>query len=59
MPRMGQQYESEDESITGIHKWAVKGFRKYIIFYRYDDENVEILRIIHATRDLTPLLKDL
>jgi hypothetical protein len=37
----------------------VKGFKNYLIFYRYDDETLEILRIIFATRDLTPLLKDL
>ncbi len=40
MPRMGQRYESEDEDIVNIRKWAVKGFKKYIIFYRYDDENI-------------------
>jgi toxin ParE1/3/4 len=59
MPGIGQRYESEEDTIINIHKWAVKGFRKYVIFYRYDDKNLEILRIIHATRDLTPLLKDL
>ena len=34
MPGMGQRYESEDEDIVDIRKWAVKGFKKYIIFYR-------------------------
>ena len=59
MPGIGQRYESEEEDIVNIHKWAVKGFRQYIIFYRYDDETLEILRIVYATRDLTPLLRDL
>ena len=59
MPGMGQQYESEEEDVVNIHKWTVKGFKNYLIFYRYDDENVEILRIIHATRDLDPLLKNI
>jgi hypothetical protein len=31
MPGMGQRYESEDEDIVDIRKWAVKGFKKYII----------------------------
>jgi plasmid stabilization system protein ParE len=30
-----------------------------LIFYRYDDEMLEILRVIHATRNLEPLLRDL
>ena len=58
MPGIGNLYESE-EDIVNVRKWAIKGFKKYLIFYRYDDENVEILRIIHATRDLDPLLKNI
>ncbi len=57
MPGMGNLYESEEE-IVSVRKWAVKEFKKYLIFYRYDDETLEILRIIHATRDLDPLLKN-
>lgn len=59
MPGMGQRYESEEDDIIDIHKWAVKGFKQYLIFYRYDDELLEILRIVYATRDLSPLLRDL
>jgi toxin ParE1/3/4 len=59
MPGMGQRYQSEEDDIINIHKWAVKGFKQYLIFYRYDDELLEILRIVHATRDLIPLLRDL
>ncbi len=59
MPGMGNLYESEEEDLVNIRKWAVQGFKKYLIFYRYDDDIVEILRIIHASRDFAPLLKDL
>jgi toxin ParE1/3/4 len=59
MPGMGKQYESEEDDIINVRKWAVKGFKNYLIFYRYDDEILEILRIVHATRDLIPLLRDL
>jgi toxin ParE1/3/4 len=58
-PGMGQKYESDDEEIVNVRKWSVKGFNSYLIFYRYDDEILEILRIVHGTRDLTPLLKSL
>jgi toxin ParE1/3/4 len=59
MPGMGQQYESAEDDIINLRKWAVKGFKQYLIFYRYDDKLLEILRIVHATRDLIPLLRDL
>jgi toxin ParE1/3/4 len=58
MPGMGQKYESEEDDVCNIRKWTVKGFKNYLIFYRYD-ATLENLRIIFATRDLTPLLKDL
>jgi toxin ParE1/3/4 len=59
MHGVGQRYQSEDEEIVDLRKWLVKGFSSYLIFYRYDDETIEILRIVYATRDLIPLLKNL
>ena len=59
MPGMGRVYESDDDNISDLRKWAIKGFKQYLIFYRYDDETIEILRVLNAARDLGPLLKDL
>jgi hypothetical protein len=33
-------------------KWTVKGFKRYLSFYRYTDEYVEVVRVIHAARDI-------
>jgi toxin ParE1/3/4 len=30
MPGMGQIYDSEEDDIINIHKWAVKNFKKYL-----------------------------
>ncbi|NJL65689.1 MAG: type II toxin-antitoxin system RelE/ParE family toxin [Oscillatoriales cyanobacterium RU_3_3] len=49
----------EEDDIVNIRKWSVKNFKKYLIFYRYDDDIIEILRVIHATRDFAPLLRGL
>uniref|UniRef100_UPI00286DBC30 type II toxin-antitoxin system RelE/ParE family toxin n=1 Tax=Chamaesiphon sp. VAR_69_metabat_338 TaxID=2964704 RepID=UPI00286DBC30 len=59
MPGMGRKYESEEDDIIDIRKLTVTGFKQYLIFYRYDEEILEILRIVHATRDLIPFLRDL
>lgn len=59
MPGIGQVYNSEEDDIVNIRKWSVKNFNKYLIFYRYDDDIIEILRVIHATRDFAPLLRGL
>ncbi len=41
MPAMGRQYESEEEDILNIRKWAVKGFKNYSYSHLCQDRNPE------------------
>ena len=34
----------------------MKGFEKYLVFYRATDGLVEILRVLHASRDIDGIL---
>ncbi len=56
MPGIGSVFESNNIRLQGLRKWAVKDFRKYLIFYIDRDEVVEIVRILHATRDINSIL---
>jgi toxin ParE1/3/4 len=58
MPRMGKRYGRGPESASPLRQWPVKGFRSYLIFYRVYAAEIEIIRILPASRDLTQLLKD-
>ena len=42
-----------------IRQWRVKDFKEYLIFYRIQDDRVEILRVLHGARDLEGLLSNL
>jgi toxin ParE1/3/4 len=57
-PGMGSVYEVSNPSLQGLRRWKVKGFEKYIIFYRFSDEFLEIIRIIYAGRDIPTILED-
>jgi hypothetical protein len=35
-----------------MRKLTVKGFGRYLISYRYTDEYVEVVRVVHAARDI-------
>jgi toxin ParE1/3/4 len=35
-----------------------KGFRRYLIFYQLTATNVEVVRVLHASRDLVTALRD-
>ena len=42
----------ENFSLAGLRKRAVKGFNKHLIFYHTQDDCIEVVRILHAARDL-------
>jgi toxin ParE1/3/4 len=42
---------------AAIRSWRVEGFENYLIFYRINPDSVEILRLLHAARDLPRFFK--
>jgi len=55
MPFMGSPREYRDPGISGIRMWPIKGFRKHLIFYRPIEDGIEIVRVIHSSRDIAAL----
>jgi toxin ParE1/3/4 len=56
-PKAGPKFQTENLRLAGLRKWSIRGFRKYLIFYRVDDDAVRIIRVVHGARDL-PILFD-
>lgn len=56
MPGIGSVYNIENPRLVGLRKWAVRGFDKHLIFYVERDESIEIVRLLHAARDLPEIL---
>src|SRR5258705_1545122 len=55
-PYIGPARAFENPQLTDFRIWPVKGFDQYLIFYRATDELVEILRVLHAARDIDSIL---
>jgi toxin ParE1/3/4 len=55
-PHIGPAREFENPQLKDIRIWLVKDFEKYLIFYRAKNELVEILRVLHAARDIDGIL---
>ena len=55
-PHIGPVREFDNTELREVRIWLVKGFEKYLIFYRATDELVEILRVLHAARDIDSIL---
>mgnify|MGYP002625430828 CR=1 FL=1 len=59
-PRVGRVYdEIEHARLVGLRKWHVRDFPNHLIFYRaVERDAIEVIRVIHAARDLEGLLDD-
>lgn len=57
MPGMGRSYPVTNPRLEGLRKWSVKGFEKHLIFYLSLDDYIEIVRILHAARDIEAILE--
>ena len=55
-PRAGPMREFDNPQLSRTRIWLVKGFEKYLIFYRATNEVVEVLRVLHSARDIDSIL---
>lgn len=40
------------EQLRGLRIFSISGFEKILVFYRPADEGIEILRVVHGSRNL-------
>jgi toxin ParE1/3/4 len=55
-PNLGSVCEFESPELAGVRVWPVRGFRKHLIFFRPTEAGVEILRVLHGSRDFERLV---
>ncbi|MBW4668019.1 MAG: hypothetical protein KME60_11480 [Cyanomargarita calcarea GSE-NOS-MK-12-04C] len=55
-PGMGTLYAVDNSSLQGLRKWAIKGFKKYLIFYLDQEDFITIVRILYTAQDMKKLL---
>jgi toxin ParE1/3/4 len=59
MPGMGRVYDSGEDDLEDLRRWFVKGFKGYLILYRFDDSEVTIVRVIDGRRDISAIVDEL
>lgn len=55
-PLIGALCRFKAPELQGIRRLSVRGFPKYLVFYRTFRNKVTVLRIVHGARDLESLL---
>jgi toxin ParE1/3/4 len=55
-PGIGERWPTTHPRLAGLRVSRIEGFEKYLVFYRPVDDGIEVVRIIHAARDLGGVL---
>lgn len=56
LPLAGRVCRFRSPDLAGVRKRVVDGFRRYVIYYRPIDDGIEVLRVLHGSRDSRALL---
>lgn len=56
-PRMGSQVRLPIHELKSLRIFPVAGFKKMLVLYRQVPDGVEILRVLHASRNIRALLR--
>ena len=57
MPELGAARTFRSPRFATVRMWPVRGFERYLLFYRPIEEGVEILRVLHGARDIERLFQ--
>lgn len=57
MPELGTACRFNNPKAAGIRSWTIRKFENYLIFYRPTDYGIEVVRVLHAARDITRIFE--
>src|SRR5262249_26257584 len=58
MPNLGAPYEVANPRLQGLRCARVRRFRNYLIFYRPIDGGIDVIRVLHAARNIAAILEE-
>jgi toxin ParE1/3/4 len=57
-PGAGSPRQFRSPRAQGIRSWAPRDFPNHLIFYRVAGDDLEVIRFLHAARDLPQFLEE-
>jgi toxin ParE1/3/4 len=55
-PKIGWHARLKDPELKALRIFSISGFEKMLVFYRPHREGIEIVRVVHGSRNLLSLL---
>ena len=57
-PNAGVKRPLRESRFSELRVWPVRNFQRVLIFYRIAGSTVEIVRVLHSSRDIAPLFEE-
>ena len=57
-PELGVRRHYRNARLSDLRMWPIPGFSKYLIFYLPTDDGIQIVRILHGSRNVAALFSD-
>lgn len=57
MPEIGVRREHSHSRLEGLRMWPIPDFPNHLIFYLVTKQGIEVVRLLHAARDVSRLLR--
>ena len=57
MPASGGLYECDNPLLKGLRHASIRGFPNHYLFYFERPETIELIRVLHAKRDISRVLE--
>lgn len=58
MPEMGSPRVAGHSELSGLRMFRIRGFEQHLVFYRPIESGVEIVRVLHSSRDVAVLFEE-
>ena len=58
VPEIGPPRQTSSSALAGLRMWPIPGFANYLIFYFASAHGIDVVRVLHASRDLGRALEN-
>jgi toxin ParE1/3/4 len=58
LPEIGMKRKYRHPLLSDVRMWRITGFNSYLIFYHPTMKGIEVIRVLHAKRDIDAIFGD-
>jgi toxin ParE1/3/4 len=58
MPKIGALLGLDELPYEDIRQWHIDGFDRLIVLYRETQDGIEVIRVLHTSRNIAELLRN-